>query len=102
MRAYLHRIRRLEKRGIRASTNRTLLFRPPQTADDAIASVGKPGRYMVIADFGDEWERALRKQQAALIGNAKANTKAMPPQLPVGRFVDDRRAPNIALILRGR
>lgn len=69
------RIARLEHGRSKQSADRTLHYNPlePNGIADALRSVGKAGKYMLVPNFGltDAWENALLRQQHELIAEAR-------------------------------
>jgi hypothetical protein len=68
------RIEKLERRSGPQDANRIIKFNPAEmTAEEALRTSGKSGgRYMLVRDYGniDDWERAARRQQKALIASS--------------------------------
>lgn len=69
------RLKKLELARRKQGPNRIVVYdaTQPDGARNALRSVGRPGRYLLIPNYGSmaEWEAGLRSQQQRLMNEAE-------------------------------
>lgn len=73
------RLKKLEMARSKQGPNRVIRYDPaqPNGAANACLTVGKPGRYLLIPNFGamSEWEAGLAAQQQRLMSEAEQRSR---------------------------